>query len=218
MASPKYEGIFDFLFTSGRELSSPNSNVQALIDSGAISNTNQKWNDFWAVGHPGETPVTFVDPDALPKTRFGGSIVDARQPGAGGFKTLNPSLVVDDPNYGLISPLFNELDPSKQSNIYDMIGPAFAAVLGMAVGIPTIAKLGLTGAKFIGGLGETDSDPRQMYAAGLQGGDPTLLEGVAEFKEIEMSQTEKDTRALYDSLQQANERATTLYDYISVGT
>lgn len=214
----KYDGIFDFLFTSGRDLASANPEVQKLIDSGAISNNNEKWNEFWKIGHPNEDPVTFVDPDALPRTAFGGSIVDVRQPGAGGFKTLNSKLVIDDPNYGLISPLFNELDPGFQKNIYDMIGSAYTAILGGVIGLPSIASIGLGGVKQIGGLTSgTEANPQEQYqhgVANLRGANSNVLDGVDEF---DLSDAERDVRDLYATLTADQDRQTTLYNYINAG-
>jgi len=133
--------------------------VGALTDAGLIKSVQGAYG----------TPAYYAPGPNAPQTKYG-SPLDVRaydQPsgqGAGGFKMIDPSLWYNDPNYGPITSSRNTVDPSKQSNFYDLIGPlimslvlggagmgAFGAVgAGQGAGL-SAARLGQNAARYAGG-------------------------------------------------------------------
>lgn len=156
MPAPLQTVLSDYFMRAPTDatLNTTDPNIQALMNSGAISASNADWSNFWQMGHPGETNPYFVDPTKLPSTPYGDitsiRAVDSSGQVPGGFKMINPSMVYNDPNYGMITSGKNTIDPSSQRNWYDMIGPlAMSAVLMGAGSLPafggaTLATAGET--------------------------------------------------------------------------
>lgn len=167
--------IWDYFMRTPNAGTTPDATIQGLMNQGAISSTNQQWNDFWQMGHPGEANPYFVDPTQLPQTQYG-DITMVRpidQPSGqavGGFKLRNPGLQYNDPFYGQITPTGNTIDPSKQRDFYDMIGPlAMSAILGGAgMGLlgPTAAGQGLAVSGAQAGLGALRSGGQNLGGLG----------------------------------------------------
>ena len=63
-------------------------------------------------------------------------------------RMIDPKLTYNDPNYGLLTPSFN--DKANKKDAYDLLGPAFAALLTMGVGAPWYLGAGLNAVKGIG--------------------------------------------------------------------
>lgn len=117
--------------------------IQQLVDSGVISYGPRRESTGGVPDNGGEGYATTtlpysVDIGKLPSTRYGpiSQVMRYDTPsgqGEGGFKLRNPNAKYFDPNYGWITPRANTIDPSSQTNGYDMIGPiVMSAVLGAA--------------------------------------------------------------------------------------
>lgn len=152
-------GIFNYLGMGTYDSGPPTSSdpaIQALINSGAIT-TEQAQQAQSGINESGtfNTPASYsynVDWSKLPTTQYG-NVSLVRPVGQMGFKLRNPNLQYNDPNYGLITPTTNTIDPSSQRNFYDMIGPlAMTLVLGGA-GLAAAGGVGAGAAPLAGGLG-----------------------------------------------------------------
>ncbi len=104
---------------------------QHLIDGGLLSKQQREYSNEGGMGSLTDYTVNW---DKMP--RMGPADWN---PGYGNFMPANPgslansSLVYNDPNYGAITPTYN--DKTNWKNGYDWIGPAYAALLTAGVGM-----------------------------------------------------------------------------------
>ncbi len=158
MAAAPLANLFNYAYMHRPDpLSTTDPAIQGLIDAGIL--TQQEISPARTISGEGGiqevAPDYFysADPTRLPKTKYG-DVTEVRPSQFGDFKLKNENIKYDDPNYGSITPTLNTIDPSSQKNIYDLIGPIMAAVLTAGAGAPWWLAAGLSGAKFLGGLGE----------------------------------------------------------------
>lgn len=138
---PKYRDVWNYGSAERATDFQLPPDVQAAMDRGEVSRTLVPGREGSNEGGGYSIPDMYqysVDPSKLPTTRYGD--VNSFRPydvpsgqGQGGFKLRNSAEYYDDPNYGPITPMSNLIDPSKQRNFYDMIGPlVMSGVLGAA--------------------------------------------------------------------------------------
>lgn len=145
-STPDLSGIFDYLgrttYDAG-SLVSDNPIIQKMIDEQILTKTSFKpamtgQNEGGEFNIPEEYGYSF-DSSRLPPNVFGLPVFDLKkvEPDntiAGGFKLRNQALIRDDPIYGKITPSFNLIDPSRQTNFYDLIGPIVMSLVFAGAG------------------------------------------------------------------------------------
>ena len=102
------------------------ASTQALIDAGYLTGYQTGGE-----GDPSQSGTVFQLGPNAPKTQYGDATLARAANGA--FTLIAPKNQYTDPNYGQITTTANTIDPSKQRDIYDMLGPlAMSAILGGA--------------------------------------------------------------------------------------
>lgn len=151
MAAP-LANLFNYAYMNAPPTSEDPA-IQGLIDAGIL--TRQELSPARTIS--GENGIENVaaqnfynlDTKRVPTTKYG-DVSLVRPSDFGDFKLKNPNLKYDDPNYGSITPTTNTIDPSKQRDIYDLIGPIYAALITAGAGAPWFMTAGLGAAKAIG--------------------------------------------------------------------
>lgn len=128
--------------------------IQRLIDSGAISQTNQNYSNE---GGSGTLSTSHVDWSQLPTRGPPGSPYDWA-PFHDTGPLYNPYAIYKDPNYGALTPRVN-IRPDHYSSWENYIGPVFAAAL-------TLGASAVAGPAFAGVAGLTRAIPAAAGAAG----------------------------------------------------
>ena len=176
--------LLDLVGTDAPTNAIPKS-TQALIDAGYLTGYQTGGE-----GDPSQSSTVFQLGPNAPKTQYGDATMARASDGA--FTLINPKNQYADPNYGNITSTANTIDPSKQRNIYDLIGPlAMSAVLGGAgAGLFGAAGLGAGGVAstaagaaeglsgidaLLGGQALTGGSLAQGSAYGLASGVQNLL-------------------------------------------
>lgn len=171
MAAP-LQNLFNYAWMNTTDTGAARSDdpaIQALIDAGVLTKdeisparTGSGENGVY------DLPASYrygIDPTKVPTTKYG-DITTVRPASFGDFKLRDPSFQYNDPNYGAITPIQNTIDPSKQRDWVDMIGPIFAGSLVAAAGAPWFLQAGLSGAK---ALGSGNFDPFSLASSAIPG-------------------------------------------------
>lgn len=109
----------------------PDAIIQGLIDQGVISQIVQEYSNE---GGAGTMATNQVDWSRLPERGVPGLLPEGQWwvPALSQDNLINKDMVYNDPNYGMLSSSSNQ--KVNQRDLYDLIGPIFAAALTMGAG------------------------------------------------------------------------------------